>query len=61
MYRLHVIPFFEDYWQSRNASEPQAFIDPVRMDDALRRTQHLDLATRPKAVLTVVARELVLS
>jgi Domain of unknown function (DUF4365) len=61
MYRLHVVPFFEDYWRSRVASEPQAFIDPARMDAAVRATNHLDIATRPRAVLTVVARELILS
>jgi hypothetical protein len=61
MYRLHVVPFFEDYWRSRVASEPQAFIDPPRMEAAVIATRHLDIATRPRAVLTVVARELRLS
>jgi hypothetical protein len=61
MYRLHVVPFFEDYWRSRVVSEPQAFIDPVRMEAALTETGHLDMATRPRAVLTGVARELILS
>lgn len=55
------VPFFEDYWRSRAVSEPQAFIDPTRLDAAVRATEHLEIAARPKAILSAVARELRLS
>jgi|GEM_PF-2989741 len=61
MYRLHVVPFFEDYWRSRLASEPQAFIDSVRTEGAIIATKYLDIAMRPKAGVAIVARELILS
>jgi hypothetical protein len=61
MYRLHVVPFFEDYWRSRAVSEPQAFIDPARLDAAVRATEYLEIAARPKAILSAIARDLRLS
>ncbi|MDQ3279798.1 MAG: DUF4365 domain-containing protein [Acidobacteriota bacterium] len=36
MYRLHVVPFFRDYWIARVADEPQAFDRPEAASVALR-------------------------
>lgn len=61
MYRLHVVPFFEDYWRSRAATDAQAFIDPKRVEAAVSATNQLEIAARPRAVLSAVARDLRLS
>jgi hypothetical protein len=61
MFRLHVVPFFEEYWRSRAISDPQAFLDPARLGAAVRATGHLEIAARLNAILSAVARDLRLS
>jgi len=59
MYRLHVVPFFQDYWVTRLAEDAEAFNTPVDAAFALRAIG--SDADAPKAILLVVARHLRLS
>ncbi|HKR64220.1 MAG TPA: DUF4365 domain-containing protein, partial [Thermoanaerobaculia bacterium] len=56
MYRLHVVPFFRDYWVACVAEHPQAFNAPGGMAAALGAITNDDDA--PRAMLLVVANHL---
>ena len=59
MHRLHVVPFFRDYWAECIAEHPDAFNAPETAAAALRAT--LNERDAPRAILLVIARHLRLS
>lgn len=56
MFRLHVVPFFREWWQARSVADPLAFEAPEDLTTSLRSIGHD--AAAPKIILRTVARHI---
>jgi hypothetical protein len=56
MYRLHIVPFFERFWQDRVVTDPGSFMDAGELQRELDAAIDRDPVTRPRDVLLTVAR-----
>jgi hypothetical protein len=55
MFRLHVVPFFEHYWERRTVTDPQAFSNPDALRERIKATRTLNVDSRLRMILVAVA------